>query len=284
MALPEETRGEVYQHEADAKFGSVPASKLGKPVSVWGDMTEPSGVTVNSMGKILVVLRKDGMIFFDKEGKKLKTIDHNLGWCSGIAVDSKDNIYCVDQESNKILRWNKYGRNLKVHEVKQDEGPGHWGLAVAREELMVSECNNNGTIMVYDSELKHSRKIAGRGMGPFNDMSLDCHGNVYATDSGNSVIRVFSINGDLLRSFGCDENGVKKLKNPWGVWVAGQCVYVTDGGLHNVSVFTTEGVYVTSIGHRGQNEGHFNFPHGICANKDGFVYVADYGNDKIQIF
>ena len=94
---------------------------------------------------------------------------------------------------------------------------------------------------------------------------------------------VFSIDGDLLRSFGCDENGVKKLSRPWGVCVAGQYVYVTDDGLNNVSVFSTEGAYVTSFGHRGSEEGCFT-PCGLCVDRDGFVYVTDYFNDRVQVF
>ena len=139
-------------------------------------------------------------------------------------------------------------------------------------------------LMVYDRQLQYVRQIAGRGMGTFYDLSPDSHGNLYVTDHDNSVIRVFSINGDLLRSFGCDENGVKKLSKPRGVCVAGQYVYVTDVDLHNVSVFSTEGAYVTSFGHRGSEEGRFRSPCGLCVDRDGFVYVADHGNNRVQVF
>ena len=137
---------------------------------------------------------------------------------------------------------------------------------------------------MYDRELKYVRQIAGRGMGEFFDLSPDSHGNLYVTDYPNSVIRVFSIDGDFVRSFGCDENGVKKLNRPHGVCVAGQYVYVTDEGLHSVSVFTTEGAYVTSFGHRGSEEGCFYYPYGLCVDKDGFVYVADFYNNRVQVF
>ena len=68
-------------------------------------------------------------------------------------------------------------------------------------------------------------------------------------------------------------------QTPLLVCVAGQYVYVADESLHNVSVFTTEGAYVTSSGHRGSEEGCFNSPYGLCVDRDGFVYVADYYND-----
>ncbi len=41
---------------------------------------------------------------------------------------------------------------------------------------------------------------------------------------------------------------MKITKNPLGICVSGQFVYVTDYGGHYVSVFTTAGDYVTSFG------------------------------------
>ena len=146
------------------------------------------------------------------------------------------------------------------------------------------EFHNEGTIMVNDRELKYVRQITGRGMGTFYELSPDSHGNLYVTDINNSVIRVLSVDGDLLRSFGYDENGVKKLRGPRGVCVASQYVYVTHTGLCNVSVFTTEGAYVTSFGHHSSEEGCFGYPCGLCVDRDGFVYVADCENDRVQVF
>ena len=57
--------------------------------------------------------------------------------------------------------------------------------------------------------------------------------------------------------------------------VSGQYVYVTDFGNHNISVFTTEGEYVTSFGEKGSNNGEFNGPCGVCTDMDGFIYVCD---------
>ncbi len=79
-------------------------------------------------------------------------------------------------------------------------------------------------------------------------ISTDIHSNIYATDNEKHMVRVFSKDGEFLRSFGCDEDWVKIMKNPLGICVSGQFVYVTDYGGHYVSVFTTAGDYVTSFG------------------------------------
>ena len=276
------------QQVADSPFPvfvSVPVAQLGRPVSVWHhQLSYPTGVAVNSVGEIVVSEEKRSVIIFDKEGKRLRSVKHYLVGSRGVAVDGEDNIYCIDFDSNKIMRCNRDGGSVKVHTVKQVQGSGHRGVAVVRDEVMLCERGNKGTIMVYDRELKYVRQIAGRGMGEIRNLSSDSHGNLYVTDYGNSVVRVISIDGDLLHSFDCDENGVKKLSRPSGVCVAGQYVYVTDGGLHNVSVFTTEGAYVTSFGHYGSEESCFMHPRALCVDRDCFVYVIEYSNGRVKVF
>lgn len=51
-----------------------------------------------------------------------------------------------------------------------------------------------------------------------------------------------------------------------------------------MSVFTTDGAHVTTFGQNGNSEGEFDHPWGICVDEDGFVYVCDTENNRIQIF
>ncbi len=37
---------------------------------------------------------------------------------------------------------------------------------------------------------------------------------------------------------------------------------------------------MTTFGKRGSNEGDFNWPYGVCVDKDGFVYVCDHNEFK----
>ena len=59
---------------------------------------------------------------------------------------------------------------------------------------------------------------------------------------------------------------------------------ICDDGSCNISVFTTDGVYVTSFGQYGSNEGGFNYPNSVCVDQDGFVYVTDKLNNRVQCF
>ena len=66
---------------------------------------------------------------------------------------------------------------------------------------------------------------------------------------------------------------MNKLSGPWGDWRN-----------YNVSVFTTEGVYMTSFGREGSGEGDLKGPRGLRVDRDGLVCVCDRDNHRIQVF
>ena len=265
---------------------SIHPTQLGKPVKVWNDLHNPIGITVNSSREILFTEYNGNIIKLtpDKQVKTLLARQELQGMCS-ITVDCEDNIYCTCGDTiSKILRSDGDGGNVQVKEVKQVNGHGYWDVAVIGDEVMMCEanCTGAGTIVVFDKELNYLRHFEQKRAGPHTGIASDSYGNVYTT--GYHCIQVFSNDGVLLRSFGCDDNGVKKLNSPWRICVFGQYVYVVSRGSHSVSVFTTDGVYVSSFGQCGHEEGEFNAPFCLYVDQDGFIYVADTNNHRVQCF
>ena len=282
-------------------FVSIPPTQLGKPVKVWDIKYRVCGITTNSVGDVIVAECDGDIVKLESEGKTSVLVKHSdikriVAECDGdivklesegktskrtrlqrVSTDDEDNIYCTDYHSNKVMKCDKNGGNVQVHEVKQVNLPGHWEVAVVGGEVMLCERGNDCTIMVYDRELKYVRRVEHTGRGVFKGVSADNHGNLYVTDYANNCIQVFNNDGVFLRSFGRDSNRVKRLDGPFYVCVSGHYVYVTNSGYDDdyVSVFTTAGDYVTKFGQSGYGEGDFIYPRGVCTDKDGFVYVAD---------
>ena len=265
-------------------FVSIHPTQLSKPVNVWNNLYLPVGITVNSLREILFTEYDRNIIklLHDKQVKTLVAWQVQGRW--SITVDCEDNIYCTSIDTSKILRIDGYGGNVQVKEVKQVNGLGFLDVAIIGDEVMICEANCNGTIVVFDKELNYLRHIEQNLAGRLIGIASDSYGNVYTTSCGNDCIQVFSNDGVPLRSFGCDENGVKKLSGPWGICVSGQYVYVVNSNSHSVSAFTTDGVYVSSFGQRGHEEGAFNSPFYLCVDQDGFIYVADFSNSRVQCF
>ena len=246
-------------------------AQLNKPVKVWGGVTYPYGITVNSVGEVIVVENSENILVFYEEGKKLRSIknsQHKIGSIRSIAVDNEDNIYFTGCDNNKLGKSNRNCDKLQVFEVQQVKGPGYLNIAVVDNEVMVTEKNNEGQIMVYDRQFKYVRQITSRNKTRLRHLYPDCHRNLYIS-SDDKNIQVLSKTGDYLCSF-----GFQQLKDPWVVHVSGQYVYVADYTLGKTVVFTTGGNYVTTFGCYG----------GICVNQDGVLYICDNKNNKITCY
>ena len=88
-----------------------------------------------------------------------------------------------------------------------------------------------------------------------------------------------------MRKFGHQGSGQRDLNCPFGIAIdSDDVVYVAEHYNHCISIFTTEGAYLTSFGTQGNGEGQFEHPLGIAIDKDGFIYVSDYSNGRVQIF
>ncbi len=261
-------------------FVSISPKLFNKPIKVWNDIQCPSGITANFENKIIITKNEGDIIELDTHKNKTRLVQSFLTDIDGITTDREGNIYCMD-ESNTIMKCDKDGDHIRVYEAKQT---GHHGISVMGNEVMLCACNNKGTIMIYDRELKYKRHIQSRDMAVFTDVSADTHGNIYVGDCYNDCIQVFSNSGVFSHSIGFDSRYTKRLDAPSCVCVFGQYVYFTDIASDYVSVFTTTGVHVTSFGQLGVEEGSFFNPSGVCVDYDGFVYVADYGNNRVQMF
>ena len=58
-------------------FVSVPPTQLGQPVKIWGGIRHPIGITVNTVGEIIVTEYKEDVLVLDKEGRRLRNINHS---------------------------------------------------------------------------------------------------------------------------------------------------------------------------------------------------------------
>ena len=266
---------------------SISPTLLGQPVKIVTELPAPSSVTVNSEGDLLVCLYDSGIVRFDREGKKHSIINFTQNVIPGayaIATDTENNIYCVSGKSNKILCCDKNGGKIQVHEVQQAKGPGHLGVAVVGEEVMVTERYNASTIMIYDKQFKYVRRIQQAGDREYRRLSVNTYDNNLYAIATDDLIHVFSSDGNLLLSCGHDSNGTRRLNNPSDICISGDYVYVSNYDGHNVSVFTTSGDYVTSFGQQGNNKGEFEGPISTTVDINKYLVVSELDNDRVQYF
>lgn len=103
------------------------------------------------------------------------------------------------------------------------------------------------------------------------------NGTVYVTDAELGIVARLSRDGATSRAVG---RGT--LKRPTGVALDATGLYVCDTAAHDIKVFDAAGTLTRVIGRRGEGPAEFNFPTHL-AIADGFLYVADTMNSRIQV-
>jgi len=123
--------------------------------------------------------------------------------------------------------------------------------------------------------------------GGMNGVAVDDSGNVWIADTGNNQVDEFNADGIQLKILTA-ANSVN-LNKPMGVAIDGTGnVYVADAGNNRVVKFSPAGQYVSSLTTSGLvTNGKpvlMRGPQGVAADKDGNVYVADTGNNRVEKF
>ena len=138
----------------------------------------------------------------------------------------------------------------------------------------------------------------GAGMFVFpHGFHVDRDGNVWLTDArgrdgkGHQVFK-FSPEGKLLLTLGkagVTGEGPDVFNQPSDVVVgpSGE-IFVADGHDEDSNArivkFSKDGTFIKTWGKRGSAPGEIDTPHGLAFDSRGRLFVADRGNNRIQIF
>jgi DNA-binding beta-propeller fold protein YncE len=114
---------------------------------------------------------------------------------------------------------------------------------------------------------------------------------LWLTDDGDHTVRHCTLEGKVLLTIGIPgapraymsgepfHRCTHTALSPQGD------LYVSDGyGNARVHKFAPNGKSILSWGEPGTDPGQFNIPHNICCDADGWVYVADRENHRVQVF
>ena len=102
-------------------------------------------------------------------------------------------------------------------------------------------------------------------------------GHIYVADWYKCRIKIFSETGDIVYKF-------LTSSTPYGILVVEDRVYVTDRGLHKLSMYSIPDYQMISqVGELGSGSEQFDYPHNLSLSPDKHIYVADNMNDRLQV-
>jgi sugar lactone lactonase YvrE len=213
----------------------------------------PAGICIDNSGNIYVsdysTVRK-----FSSSGSLLTTICTWSAQPGFIAVDSQSNVYVTSPLENKVYKFSPSGAGYVQATLWGSFGTGDGqlkqpgGIAVYGENVYVAD-GQNMRIQKFNEDGGYESQWSTNVVGLLNylpsALAVDSSGNVFVSMSYTSCVLKFSSSGELLATVGTPHADI-----------------------------TTE----------GSAEGQFNQQLGLTTDGSGYLYVADFGNNRIEKF
>ena len=179
-----------------------------------------------------------------------ETLPPGVGWreVAGVITDDDDNVYAFSRGENPVVVFDREGNFIKT-----------WGQGVFTRPHGISR-------------------------GPDNTL--------YCTDDGDHTVRQCTLDGEVLMTIGVPN----QPSSPFSGVPFNRCthvatdpvsgdLFISDGyGNSRVHKYTADGRHIMSWGSPGTDPGQFNISHNIATDRDGYVYVCDRENHRIQVF
>jgi DNA-binding beta-propeller fold protein YncE len=267
------------------------------------DVTKPLSVAVSRDGGRIYVTQSEGTqetLMLDGRGRPIGTLQPPATLTTHatqlyLAIDPlSGEVYASDRLAGQVYVYAADGSFAR----RFDPGlslAGWQPLAVAFDtqgNLYVSDAaGTTQLIHEFDRDGKRVRDFGKPGALDFaNGIAIDTAGNVYVSDTNDGRLLVYDPNGAEIGVIG---RGPAKgeLGLPVGIAIDGQGrVFIVDSVTHAVQVYRVlasgerSPAYLTSFGVEGTTDGAFEYPNGIALDGRGRVYVADWNNDRIQVW
>jgi DNA-binding beta-propeller fold protein YncE len=198
--------------------------------------------------------------------------DLYLGEASGVAVNSKGHIFVFSRGNST-------------------------GPAYAATASQLLEFGPDGTFIREIGHNLYAWSFA-------HTVRVDKEDNIWATDKGSDMVVKFNPAGQVVMVFGrkqeASDEGTEPLKHPHPplppvdgmfrqvtdvTWNAAGDAFISDGYINSrVAKVDKHGRWLKSFGEPGDGPGQLNTPHGIAADAQGNVYVANRGDSRIEVF
>jgi DNA-binding beta-propeller fold protein YncE len=256
-----------------------------------GGLKQPEGVACDE--KSLLVAGDTGndrLIRYTFQDKILKGGNNiNIPQLSNpirVQVNSKGEIFALDGKKRRIVRLTPEGTFKSYVDPEGLPSPS----AFVPKSFKIDRGDNiyildifTGRVLVLNPEGKYQNQIPfPKDYGFISDLSVSSKGNVLLIDCVKAM--VFSAAKESNSFSPLTKSLREYLSFPTSITENRGTIYIVDENGAGVVILGGDGSFVGRQLTMGWIEGLLYFPSQICVNEKGEIFIADRGNNRVQIF
>ena len=210
---------------------------------------------------------------------------------SGIAVNKQGDIAVVDNLGHCVFIFNKDGNCLKqIGKEGADPGQFKYPAGVSflnNNEILIADQSNNRIqhINIQTGSVVKTFGKKGNRKGHFHcplSICLDDTERIVVTEYVNNRVQVMSKEGEALFTIG--DSGPEKLSKSYSCIPYKNIFLVTEINIEVIKAFDSSNTFLYKFGEKGNQDGQFNSPRGMCLDGSDNLLVCDSDNNRVQQF
>jgi DNA-binding beta-propeller fold protein YncE len=313
--------GKIYVADTDnhriqvLEGDGTPLVQYGSEGSGSGQFQYPKGIAVDSAGNIfvadtynhrIVILSVEGtaVSIIQQLGESNSSTPGQFSYPSGIAVTSDGATFYVADTYNhriQVFTWDANDSTYVLEDAWGDTpygtGPKEFthpeGVAVTTDGSVYVADTGNGRIQKFTAGGAYSGEWGAPGP---TGLTIDADGNVWVAASGSSCIQKFTSGGAFIMTFGQQGSGNYRFNFARDVAIATDnqgrvVILVADTGNHCIKLYRPASYYeappafLAKWGASGScGDGDLCYPVSIAIDDDGYVFVGNANNNRVQKF
>jgi len=158
------------------------------------------------------------------------------------------------------------------------------GAAWLGDRLFVTDAGRREVIEMDSHGRVHRTFGADVLVRPVGVAYIGSPDRLYVVDGGAHCLRVFTPDGQLLKTIGQRGAAPGQFNYPSHVACRGEVLVVADSGNFRVQLLDLDGRCLRTIGRKGNGAGDFSLPKGVALDSEGHLYVVDSHFENVQVF
>jgi len=254
-------------------------------------LKQPEGVACNDRSLIVGDSGNDRLLRYALEEENLKPAGEirasQLSNPIRVQLNSRGEVFALDGKARRIARFGPGGEFRDYVSPEGIPSPASFvprSFKIDRNDYMYILDIFSARVLVVSPEGKYQRHLEfPKGSGFFSDLAVDFKGTIFLLDSVKAMVSVAAKDS---KGFSPLTKSLREhLSFPTYITTDSRGVlFVVDENGSGIVILGQDGSFLGRQLTMGWKEGLLYYPSQMCINEKDDLFIADRGNNRVQVF